>query len=337
MAYRVKKQDGDDEATCWYLLQGDGQPVHEAERFLHALMLRGLASRTRRTYAYDLLCAYRWMEEAGLSANELSGERFLDFIEYQLRTASASPSTINRRLRLLQRLVTYLVGTTPVIPAWQHQHHALTFHARARRGSMRLKEPHRVVKPLTDAEAVRFYQSLSTWRDRTMVLLMWLQGLRSAEVLELRLQDIDIHTGSLRVLGKGRKERVIPLAETVIKALLLYVRLERPTTPSPVTFLVMKGSRRGQHMNLAGLRSVFRYHRTKSGVAHANPHRLRHSFGANMTRCGVPVLILAKMMGHSSPQTTMRYVELEDEELRACFLKALDSLQTESLLDVRDP
>ena len=317
----------------WQVLDAEGEPVPDAERFLHAIMVRGLSPHTGRTYAYDLLCAYRWMNESALQPQQITGEEMLGFIDYQQRPPPAAPSTINRRLRVLQRLVAFLSGTTPLIPAWQHQAHALVFHTRSRRGSLRLKEPHRVVRPLTDAEALEFFQSLKTWRDRAMVLLMWAEGLRSAEVLGLEFSHLDVQHGSLRVHGKGRKERVMPLADAVVKALLLYVRLERPAIPSQKIFVVLKGPRRGRPLSTEGLRRLFRYHRHTSGVAHANPHRFRHSFGANMTRCRVPLLVLARMMGHSSPQTTMRYVELEDHQLRTYFLQAVETLNTQDLLD----
>ena len=83
-------------------------------------------THTGRTYAYDLLCAYRWMNESALQAQQITGEDMLGFIDYQQRGPLAAPSTINRRLRLLQRLVASLTGTTPLIPAWEHQTHALS-------------------------------------------------------------------------------------------------------------------------------------------------------------------------------------------------------------------
>jgi len=320
----------------WELLEANAQPVAQADRFIHTLMLRGLSPRTRRTYAYDLLAAYRWMNECTREPQQLSGEDLLAFIDYLQRPPPASPSTINRRLRLLQRFIEFLTGTAPIIPAWQHQTHALCFHSRSRRGSLRIKEPHRVVQPLKDAEVLEFYSSLRTWRDRAMVLLMWAEGLRAAEVLNLTISDIDSCAQSLRIHGKGRKQRIMPLAETVATTLRLYKQLERPATASQVMFIVLKGPRRGSPLRLEGLRRIFRYHRGKSGVEKANPHRFRHSFGSNMTRCRVPLLVLARMMGHSSPHTTMRYVEIEDQELRTHYLKALDVLKTKGLLNDRD-
>jgi site-specific recombinase XerD len=316
----------------WELLTADAQPVVDAERFIHTLVLRGLSPRTRRTYAYDLLAAYRWMNEHNLQPEELSGDDLVRFIDYQQRPPPASPSTINRRLRLLQRFVQFLTGTAPVVAAWQQYSHALCFHSRSRRGSVRIKEPHRVIHPLKDVQVLKFYTSLRTWRDRSMMLLMWAEGLRAAEVLNLSVNDIDDAGYGLRILGKGDKQRVMPLADVVNSTLRLYGQLERPTTNSQAMFVVLKGPRRGEPLSAEGLRRIFRYHRSKSGVTQANPHRFRHSFGANMTRCRVPLLVLARMMGHSSPHTTMRYVEIEDPELRAYYLQALDVLKTQGLL-----
>ena len=321
------------EQPIWELVTDEGQPVEDAERFIHTLLLRGLSPLTRRTYAYDLLPAYRWMVEAGRKPNQLTGDDMVAFIDYLQQPPAASPSTINRRLRLLQRFVEFLTGTAPVVAAWRQYSHALHFHSRSRRGSLRIKEPHRVIYPLKDRQVLEFYSSLKTWRDRAMVLLMWAEGLRAAEVLALTVNDIDPTGQNLRIHGKGRKERIMPLAEAVAATLHLYGQMERPTSFSKAVFLVLKGQRRGKALSMDGLRRIFRYHRSKSGIAQANPHRFRHSFGANMTRCRVPLLVLARMMGHSSPHTTMRYVEIEDHELRAHYQQALDTLKAKGLLN----
>ena len=315
----------------WELVSADGQPVEPAERFIHTLVLRGLSPRTRRAYAYDLLEAYRWMAKADREPEQLSGEDLVEFIDCMQRPPAASPSTINRRLRLLQRFVEFLTGTAPVVAAWRQYSHALHFHSRSRRGSLRIKEPHRVIHPLKDRQVLEFYSSLKTWRDRAMVLLMWAEGLRAAEVLALTVNDIDAPGQNLCIHGKGRKQRVMPLADAVANTLRLYGQLERPITSSVAVFVVLKGRRRGKPLSMDGLRRIFRYHRSKSGITQANPHRFRHSFGANMTRCRVPLLVLARMMGHSSPHTTMRYVEIEDHELRAHYQQAQDALKTKGL------
>jgi len=317
----------------WELIAADGQPVEQAERFIHTLVLRGLSPRTRRAYAYDLLEAYRWMDQANLQPEQIAGDDLIAFIDFMKRPPPASAATINRRLRLVQRFVEFLTGAAPVVAAWRQHTHALHFHSRSRRGSVRVKEPHRVIHPLKDTEVMTFYASLKTWRDRSIMLLMWAEGLRAAEVLNLTVNDIDPQGQGLRILGKGNKQRVMPLADAAANTLRLYAQLERPTTDTQAMFVVLKGPRRGQPLSAEGLRRIFRYHRGKSGIKQANPHRFRHSFGANMTRCRVPLLVLARMMGHSSPHTTMRYVEIEDPELRAHYLEALDVLRAQGMLD----
>jgi len=162
---------------------------------------------------------------------------------------------------------------------------------------------------------------------------MWGTGLRACEVLALRLHDVDLHGMSLRVRGKGRKERTMPLAESVAKPLLHYLNFERPSTDSSMFFLALKGPHRGQTMTYAGLRRLFRYHRMKSKLAKANPHRFRHTFGANMTRCRVPLAVLSRMMGHAFPHTTMRYVQLHDEEINEEYERALRALNQNGVLD----
>ena len=106
--FSVRKRLRQDQPV-WELVGSDGQPVEKAERFIHTLVLRGLSPRTRRTYAYDLLEAYRWMAEADRQPEHVTGDDLVAFIDYMQRPPSASPSTINRRLRLLQRFVQFLI------------------------------------------------------------------------------------------------------------------------------------------------------------------------------------------------------------------------------------
>ena len=149
---------------------------------------------------------------------------------------------------------------------------------------LRLRQPRRVVVPLSAEEVSRFWRSFRTFRDLAVVGLMLLDGLRSCEILALELEDLQLTDAQLRVLGKGRKRRVLPLPQEIVEVLEKYLRLERPLTNSSSLFVSLKGRRRGRAMTPAGLRSLFRHHRLRSLVGHANPHRLRHTFGADMAR-----------------------------------------------------
>jgi site-specific recombinase XerD len=326
-SFRLRK-DGED----WRIVDSGGIPVEDAVRFLRVVMLRGLSPGTYRTYALDLLCAYRWMDEEQLQLNQIGGEELLQFVEFLRKRPACAQSTTNRRLRLLQRLVEFITGSPPRIPAWE-QYASPVFHARSRRGVVRIKEPRRVIKPLKDVEVIRFYESMKTWRDRAMVLFMWAAGLRTMEVLNLRMEDVDLQQMNILIRGKGSRERMMPICELIVKVLLQYLKSERPETTGSALFLVLKGPGRGQPMRSESVRRIFRYHRKISGVPHANPHRMRHTFGSQMTRNGTPLLMLAQMMGHSSPRTTMGYVQIDDQEIRKHYLSALEKINPKDFLN----
>ena len=319
------------ESNDWELVDPDGHPVVHANRFLHLVGVRGLQSHSVRTYAYDLLCAFRWLHATRRALTGLTAETLLDFIEYQRRTVPVAATTINRRLAVLQRFLVFLTGRTTAPTAGP----SMTTR-RFRRGrppsAVRVRTPQRLVIPLTDQEAVTFFRTLHTARDRAITLLMWANGCRACEILNLGLGDVDFPHRSLKLLGKSCKERMLPLADKVAKVLLQYLAYERPARSATAFFVVLKGPCRGQPMTYAGLRRIFRYHRATSQILHANPHRFRHTFGANMTRCRVPLAILAKMMGHASPQTTLRYIQLNDHDVRQQYDEALQTLHPSGLL-----
>jgi site-specific recombinase XerD len=285
--------------------------------------LRGLSALTLHTYAYDLLCIYRWLRHSALTPERVTGEDLLNFLDYLCVHPPASPSLINARLRLFQRLIAFLTGQFPIIRAWQPLHAG----ANPRRyGFVRITQPRRVVRPLTEPEVTAFVSALHSWRDRAIVLLMFALGLRAREVLNILLLDLDLQHMTLLVHGKGNKERVLPLAPLVVNPILQYLHTERPATSSAFLFVVLKGPRRAQAMTYAGLRRIFRHYRLTTGIARANPHRFRHTFATNMIKARMALLILSKLMGHTSPQTTMRYVQVHDVELRDEYHHALANL-----------
>jgi site-specific recombinase XerD len=142
-------------------------------------------------------------------------------------------------------------------------------------------------------------------------------------VLALQLEDLQLAEAELRVLGKGNKKRLLPLPAEAVAALGNYLRLERPLTNAPSLFVCLKGPRRGQPMTPAGLRSLFRHHRRRSRVPQANPHRFRHTFGADMVRAGISLPALQHLMGHSQIQTTMLYVQLAPQDVWREYARAV--------------
>jgi len=126
------------------------------------------------------------------------------------------------------------------------------------------------------------------------------------------------------VFGKGQKERLLPLPEELHTVLEKYLHLERPLTDSPALFVSLKGPSRGCPLSPAGLRSLFRHHRKVSAVLLANPHRFRHTFGADMVRAGISLPALQQLMGHSQIRTTMLYVQLAPEDVWHQYRNAIE-------------
>ena len=124
-------------------------------------------------------------------------------------------------------------------------------------------------------------------------------------VLALRLADLQLADAQMRVLGKGNRPRVLPLPPEISDVLEKYLHLERPLTNSSALFICLKGRHRGQPLTPAGLRTLFRHHRAGSQIARANPHRFRHTFGADMVRDGISLPALQHLMGHSQIRTTL--------------------------------
>jgi len=315
------------------LVDGEGREVAWVNDFLDTQRLRGLALCSLRIYAYDLLHFTRWWCQLSCrSLSELHAELLADYVRFQLDShPQPTPQTINHRLTALRCLYRFHYGHD--IPGEQARL-GHTYRRRCPDGShqrparvtagLRLRQPSRVVIPLSTEEVSRFWRSFRSFRDLGIMALMLFDGLRSREILTLQLEDAQIGDAQLRVHGKGIKERFLPLPEETLLVLRHYLYSERPLVDSATLFVSLKGPKRGQPMSPAGLRSLFRHHRRRTNLLKANPHRFRHTFGAEMVRAGVSLPALMHLMGHSQIHTTMRYVRLAPEDVWCEFARAVE-------------
>jgi site-specific recombinase XerD len=186
-----------------------------------------------------------------------------------------------------------------------------------------VREQRLLPESLELAEVEAFLSDLGTHRDRAMVLLMLLGGLRAAEVRGLLLAEVDVGRRQVRVVGKGGRERVVPVDRPFFAELAAYLRLERPADcATEQCFVVLRGPTAGQPLTEAGMRRIFRTHRARSGAARVRPHRLRHTYGTELAAAGIDLLVLRDLMGHASPETTGKYVHLSAETLAAEYTAA---------------
>ena len=319
-------------ASPYRLLDERGQEVTWANAFLDAQRIRQLSLRSLRAYGYDLLHFARWWQPPKQLA-DLTESTLLDYVRHQLeQQPMPTPQTVNHRLGVVRCSYRFHYGRE--IPAGdshfqrRYTRRSPLGYGRPRRVvavSLRLRQPRRVIVPLTAEQVAKFWDSFRTCRDLALVGLMLLDGLRSCEVLTLQLEDLQLADRQLRILGKGNKKRVVPLPEDLLQGLRKYLQLERPMTNSPALFVCLKGRRRGQPLSAAGLRSLFRHHRLRSQVPTANPHRLRHTFGSDMVRAGISLPALQQLMGHAQIHTTMLYVQLAPQDVWNEYSRAVQN------------
>ncbi len=327
----------------YQLLDSKDQPVRFINDFLDAQYLRNLSVRSLRSYGFDLLNFVRWWLHGSRwpSLSTLNELRLLDYVRYQLENEpKPSPPTVNHRLVVVRSL--YRFYYQKEVPRTR-----ASVQTRYKRRSpmgigkpstaiagLRLRQPRKVVIPLQPDEVSRFWSSFRTFRDLSLVGLMLFNGLRSHETIQLRLEDLRLSETQIFVRGKGNRQRVLPLADAIIRVLRRYLEFERPAFGSPLLFLSLKGWRRGQPMTSAGLRSLFRHHRRATQTINAHPHRFRHTFGADMIRAGVSVPALMRLMGHSQIHTTMLYVELSPQDVWREYHRAVEK-RSQALAQLR--
>jgi site-specific recombinase XerD len=307
------------------LLDEGGQEIAWANAFLDAQRIRQLSLRSLRAYAFDLLHFARWWSQPllPLPLSEIQEATLLDYVRYQLdQEPPPAPTTVNRRLTVVHCVYRFHYGRE-IAPGQTHFQRSYTQrpplgYGRPRRGvvrGLRLKQPRRVVVPLSAEQVAQFWRSFRTFRDLALVGLMLLDGLRSCEVLALQLADLQLADAQMRVHGKGNRQRVMPLPEEIRAVLEKYLDLERPPTNSSSLFVCLKGRHRGLPLTPAGLRTLFRHHRLSTQIPQANPHRFRHTFGADMVRDGISLPALQHLMGHAQIHTTMLYVQLAPQDV----------------------
>lgn len=324
-------------ASPYRVVSEPGGEIGWVNQFLDRQRVRGLAELTLRHYGHSIVHFLRWWLGTGVEVTQLEIRHFteatlLDYIRAQ-RDQPAGPSveTINFRTTMLRRLFQFHFHEPPphaparIHRAWWKPPSA-GWRPRPSAADLRLRVPPRVITPLSRQQVQHFWNSFRTARDFALVGLLLLNGLRSCEVLGLALEDLSWREAQLRVRGKGGKVRVLPLAPETVRLLDCYVKTERPLTSCSRLFVCLKGRARGQPMTKAGLRSLFRYHRSQAGVPQANPHRFRHTFGSDMVRAGVSLPALQRLMGHSHIDTTMLYIQLSPADVYQEFVQAVARL-----------
>lgn len=195
-------------------------------------------------------------------------------------------------------------------------------------------KPHRTLPGvLTQGDAVSALDSMATRaaefdtptsiRDVALVELLYATGARVSEVCGLDLEDLDFHRNTIRVLGKGNKERMIPMGAPAVKALNTYINNARTQLANDKSARALFLGARGKRIDQRAVRTiVYEALSALEGVERMGPHALRHSAATHLLEGGADLRTVQEILGHSSLATTQIYTHVSTDRLRQAFKQA---------------
>ena len=275
------------------------------------LLLRFLADHGAKTEAGEVTAAHLRAFIIHLRERRC----FEDHPLVKPQERSLSGATVNTYLRTLRTFFSWLVAEEIIAES------------PFRRVRIPLA-PRKVIPTFSEEQFRRLLEVIDTsspegYRDYTMMLVLLDTGLRVSELTGLRLGNVSIEEGLLKVWGKGNKERVVPMGRQVARHLWRYVSLYRPEPALPrldVVFL----TRDGRPLSKDRMDNLMRKYGRRAGIAgvRISPHTLRHTAAVTFLRNGGDVFSLQRMLGHSSLDMTRRYCQLADVDVKRAHMTA---------------
>jgi len=281
-----------------------------ADYLAHLALERGLSPRTLDSYGRDLRQFATWLEERDLAIEGLDRAAIRGYLGYR-RDRGLSARSSARALSSLRSFFRFLVGNGVVSgdptaevqspSLWRTVPHALT--------------PDEIeallVAPDTDTPL--------GLRDRAMFETLYATGLRVSELVSLTVDRLRLDPGFVRVIGKGRKERLVPLGVSSISWVERYLERARPELDRhrvPELFL----NHRGNRLTRQGFWKILRNHGLRAGIrSQLSPHVVRHSFATHLVENGADLRAVQMMLGHASLTTTEIYTHVARERLRRLY------------------
>lgn len=170
-------------------------------------------------------------------------------------------------------------------------------------------------------EAERFSDDLTGWRDRTVLELLYCTGVRVGELVSLHLSDLDVNGGTLRVKGKGGKERVLPISQRLSLLLARYVQLRNENTQPSCTHLIVSNKGEKPYAKLI-YRIVQEHLNGSQSVKRKSPHIVRHTFASHLLHEGADLNDIKELLGHASLAATQIYTHHELSRIKKIYQKA---------------
>ncbi|BCL79623.1 phage integrase [Ktedonobacteria bacterium brp13] len=305
--------------------------------FVEHFLLKTKMSQSIHTwinYAHDLKVFFHTLD---LPLENIDRQACVTFMEAQDH-AGLSSLTINRRLAAISSLFTELnlldptrFPQNPVAPLQRGRE------TRKPSRSLYRRQPDRVPDIIAEENLQAFFAVLPTWRDRTLILLMWISCLRISEALAIRFEDIECSNRSIRIRhGKGSLERIVYMDRYTFSALNKYLDEERGNLYPEIdeVFVAFKGIARGRPLSVNAFQHAIDYYAQQCGLS-LHAHLFRHTGISQLVMQGMSEPAIRKLVGHRNANSLEPYLHLSDHFVAAEFEKAQSvfySLATGSFL-----
>lgn len=295
------------------------------------------AYHTWVNYAHDLKIFFDVIPKA---PEAIDRRDCLAFMKHQ-QQAGLSDATINRRLAAISSLFheLQLLDATgslrnPIQPRLDGRSRPQRSQSLYRRQAKRLPDT------IADDHLRIMFEILPTWRDRTLMLLMWISCLRLGEAVAIRFEDIECSRRIIRIPAtKGGQSRVVFMDRFTFEALSRYLDKERGDLfpEVEIVFLALKGKARGRPLTANAVQKLIRYYARKGGLPHLHPHLFRHTGITQLVQHHMPEPAIRKLVGHRRPESLLPYLHLGDDFVAAEFERAQATLNSAGRLQLPSP
>jgi len=270
---------------------------------------RGLSARTLDAYTRDLDKLVEFLSRCGVESAAAAGPNHLREFVYQLKDSGLQPSSIRRTISAVRTYYSFLLseGLATNDPTELVE---LPKTWRRLPGVLSSAE----VGKLLDAPQLhdRMY-----WRDKALLEFAYAAGVRVSELTSVKVRDLSLDDGFASVVGKGSKERMVPVGRAAQRAIDVYLRELRPQllrdSGDGSVFL----NARGQALSRMGVWKILQRHVKAAGIRkRVTPHTLRHSFATHLLEGGADLAAVQEMLGHADIATTQIYTHVDREYLK---------------------
>jgi len=278
------------------------------DQFINYLRLeRGLADNTIQAYSRDLSSFARFLEEQGLSPLTISRDQIIEYLSSLKRSLSAR--SIARSISATRMFFRFVASEGHI-----------------RENPARLLETPRLSRKLPDVLSTDEVERLLARpdpstprgiRDRAMLELLYATGLRVSELISLTVLNVNLESGYIRTLGKGAKERLVPMGGKAIEAVRDYLLEGRPQMVRGANLPTLFLNSRGRPLTRQGFWKIIKqYGRTAGIKKEITPHTIRHSFASHLLEGGADLRAVQIMLGHEDISTTQIYTHVTRDKLR---------------------